>query len=185
MSTFSRTAPGSALLAGATHGGAGSPMDYLAGGFFQVGYVTPDLDAFLATANSQLGIDRFMVLRDAQVTHQSFHGSPSESTQDLAFGNAGMFQIEVIQPTGGANTYTEFLSEHPGGGLHHTGALVEDYATAFSALSTHFTAAQTGRAGGTLFAYFDTRATLGSYVEIIQLDEAFASVFESIRAQTF
>lgn len=160
-------------------------MAYVAGGLFQVGYVTPDLDAFLATANGSLGVDRFMVLRDAKVSHQTFRGASSLATQDLAFGNAGMFQIEVIAPTSGENTYTEFLAEHPQGGLHHVGALVEDYDAAVRDLGRHAPVAQTGQAGGTRFAYLDTRPTLGSYTEIIQLDDQFATVFAAILAQSF
>jgi hypothetical protein len=175
--------PTERLLFSPAPGAAGSALAYLARGFFQVAYVTPDMDRLLATLNDDLGVGPFFVIRDAHIEDQTLRGQPFESRQDLAFGYAGQLQFEVIQPIDGANIYTEFLDSRPGGGLHHTGILVDDYDKAVSEVSATLPLVQTGRSDTTRFAYFDTVATLGAYTEIVQLGERDLGLFEHIRAQ--
>lgn len=171
------------LLRAPVPGLALSPLGDLARGFFQVAYVTPDLDRLVATLSQQVGVDEFLIIRDAPVEDQTLRGVACESHQDLAFGFAGNLQFEIIQPLSGPSTYSEFLGERPGGGLHHTGVLVEDYDAAVSEYSKQLTVVQTGRAGTTKFAYFDTFATLGAYLEILYLGPEFLELFERLQAQ--
>lgn len=173
------------LLFSPVRGAAASPFGYLAGGFFQIGYVTADMDSLLATLNNDVGVDRFFVIRDAHIEDQTLRGEPFDSRQDLAFGYAGNLQFEVIQPVSGENTYTEYLASRPGGGVHHTAVLVDDYDTALSDLSGTLSLVQTGRSETTRFAYFDTVATLGAYIEIVQLGARDLDLFERIRLQDF
>jgi methylmalonyl-CoA/ethylmalonyl-CoA epimerase len=173
------------LLHDPVAGTSKSALGAFAQGFFQVAYVTPNLDQFLATFNDKLGVDRFYVIRDAQVTDQTFRGEPCDAHQDLAFGYAGDLQFEVIQPISGRSTYSEFLDAHPMGGIHHTGVLVDDYDAAVAELSTSFDLAQTGRVGETRFGYFDTTAYLGAFVEVLQLGDDFVQLFEHLRTQDF
>jgi hypothetical protein len=83
------------------------------------------------------------------------------------------------------SSYSEFLSRHPEGGLHHTGILVDDYDEAVTELSRRCTKVQTGRVGDTRFAYFDMIGTLGEYIEVLQLGEDFVELFQRIRVQDF
>jgi methylmalonyl-CoA/ethylmalonyl-CoA epimerase len=175
----------SRLLRDPVPGRSGSALGTLAGGFFQVAFVTTDLDGFLQTLSDDLGIDRFFVIRDAQVTDQTYRDKPCDARQDLAFGYAGTLQFEVIQPLSGKSSYSEFLSAHPEGGPHHTGVLVDDYDEAVTELSRRCTKVQTGRVGETRFAYFDLVGTLGEYIEVLQLGEDFIELFERIRVQDF
>jgi hypothetical protein len=173
------------LLRDPVAGRSGSALGALAGGFFQVAFVTTDLDRFLQSIGDDLGADRFFVIRDAQVTDQTYRDEPCDARQDLAFGYAGTLQFEVIQPLSGVSSYSEFLSAHPQGGLHHTGILVDDYDEAVAELSKTCTKVQTGRVGETRFAYFDLLGTLGEYIEVLQLGEDFVELFERIRIQDF
>ncbi len=173
--------PTERLLFSPAPGAADSPLAYLARGFFQVAYVTPDMDRLLATLNDDLGVGRFFVIRDAHVEDQTLRGQPFESQQHLAFGYAGQLQFEIIQPISGSSIYTEFLDSRPGGGLHHLGILVDDYDKAVSEVSATLPLVQTGRSDTTRFAYFDTIATLGAYTEIVQLGERDLVLFEHIR----
>lgn len=180
--------PGSAksrLLHDPVAGRSGSALGALAGGFFQVAFVTTDLDRFLRTLNDDLGVDRFYVIRDAPVSDQTYRAKPCETHQDLAFGYAGNLQFEVIQPLSGESSYSDFLAAHSEGGVHHNGILVDDYDDALAELSQTCTLVQTGRAGATRFAYFDTVGTLGAYTEIVQLGDDFVELFERIRTQSF
>jgi methylmalonyl-CoA/ethylmalonyl-CoA epimerase len=175
----------SRLLRDPVAGKSGSALGALAGGFFQVAFVTTDLDRFLQTLGDDLGVDRFFVIRDAPVTDQTFRDKPCDANQDLAFGYAGTLQFEVIQPLSGESSYSEYLSTHPEGGLHHTGILVDDYDEAVAEVSKSCTKVQTGRVGDTRFAYFDVVGTLGEYIEVLQLGEDFVELFQRIRAQDF
>jgi methylmalonyl-CoA/ethylmalonyl-CoA epimerase len=173
------------LLHDPVAGKSGSKLGVLAGDFFQVAYVTPDLDKFAATFNEKLGVDRFYVIRDAQVTDQTYRGEPCDARQDLAFGYAGDLQFEIIQVLSGESTYSEFLGSHPEGGIHHTGVLVDDYDETVAQLSQSFSLAQTGRVGETRFGYFDTKPFIGAYVEVLQLGDDFVQLFEHLRTQDF
>jgi methylmalonyl-CoA/ethylmalonyl-CoA epimerase len=175
----------SRLLCKPVAGRSGSTLGTLAEGFFQVAFVTTDLDRFLQALSEDLGVDRFFVIRDAPVTDQTYRDQPCDARQDLAFGYAGTLQFEVIQPLSGESSYSAFLSTHPEGGLHHTGILVDDYDQAVTELSRRCTKVQTGRVGETRFAYFDLVGTLGEYIEVLQLGDDFVELFERIRAQDF
>jgi methylmalonyl-CoA/ethylmalonyl-CoA epimerase len=175
----------SRLLRDPVPGKSGSPLGAIAEGFFQVAFCTTNLDSFLQTLSDDLGVDRFFIIRDAQVIDQTFRGQPCDARQDLAFGYAGSLQFEIIQPLSGESSYTEFLAAHPEGGLHHTGVLVDDYDEAVAELSEKNTKVQTGRVGETRFAYFDKIGTLGEYIEVLQLGEDFVALFERIRTQAF
>jgi methylmalonyl-CoA/ethylmalonyl-CoA epimerase len=186
--TSSRMDSGTAksrLLRDPVPGRSGSPLGTIAEGFFQVAFCTTDLDGFLQTLSDDLGVDRFFIIRDAQVTDQTFRDQPCDARQDLAFGYAGSLQFEIIQPLSGESSYSEFLAAHPEGGLHHTGVLVDDYDEAVAELSKKNTKIQTGRVGDTRFAYFDKIGTLGEYIEVLQLGEDFVELFERIRTQDF
>jgi methylmalonyl-CoA/ethylmalonyl-CoA epimerase len=177
--------PKSRLLHEPVPGKSGSPLGSLAEGFFQVAYVTTDLDKFLGTLSDNLGVDRFFVIPDAQVSDQTYRGGPCDARQDLAFGYAGNLQFEIIKPLSGKSCYSDFLDAHPEGGLHHTGILVNDYDVAVAEVSQKCTVIQTGRVGDTRFAYFDMVGTFGAYVELLQLGEDFVELFERIRTQDF
>src|SRR5580693_3693518 len=70
------------LLHDPVGGSPHSALGIFAGGFFQVAYVTPDLESFLSTFNGDLGVDRFYVIKDAQVTDQTFRGESCDAHQD-------------------------------------------------------------------------------------------------------
>jgi len=175
----------SRLLCNPVAGRSGSTLGTLAEGFFQVAFVATDLDRFLEALSDDLGVDRFFVIRDAPITDQTYRGRPCDARQDLAFGYAGTLQFEVIQPLSGESSYSAFLADHPEGGLHHTGILVDDYDQAVEELSQRSPKVQTGRVGDTRFAYFDKVGTLGEYIEVLQLGNDFVELFERIRIQDF
>lgn len=166
---------------------SGSPASYLANSLYQIAYVVPDVDAAVETFTTTMGASRFMMLREASVQNQTYRGEPSNVTQHIGFGYAGNMQIEIIQPLSGPSTYTEFLDEHPQGGLHHLGAWVEDFDQASAALEAagHEMVQYGEFAESTHFAYFDTRGVLGSYLEIFNWDEPTQQMFQAIREGTF
>jgi hypothetical protein len=95
-------------------------------------------------------------------------------------------QIELIQPLSGENTATEFLRQQ-GQGVHHLGIQVADFDRAKCDMAEQgFMLVESGIAGqATRFAIFDTRAAIGSYIELVYLDEDNRALFERIRQDDF
>lgn len=150
--------------------------------FSQVGYVVPDLDRALEYFVQRLGGGPFVVLRSPELWEETFHGRPFKPRQDLAFGNYGHVQYELICPTGGdESTYTQFLDRNPAGGIHHTATVVADLEAGARAIGlTPADFVQTGRSGeGTQFAYLQT--PIGAYLELLVLDAPTRGLFDGLR----
>lgn len=139
-------------------------------GFFQVCYVTIDLDAGMRALGALHGIDRFRVRRDIH----SLPGMPA-MTLHQAHVFLGDLQFELIEPAGGADAiYRDACAADGSLRLHHFGRWVDDPAE-YAALPAHCGALGVGIAmeiavpevGGALYA--DFRHTLGHYVEYVHL----------------
>ena len=135
-------------------------------GVFQVAYVVHDIQAAQRFFNETLGGPRFFVIENIAFKEYTYRGQPAECLQHVAFGYAGTMQIELMQPLSGENTVTEFLRQR-GQGVHHLGIQVADLDRA------------------TRFAFFDTRAAIGTYLELVSLDEGNQALFERIRRGDF
>lgn len=100
------------------------------------------------------------------------HGVRARPTLDFALGYCGDAQLELLGPGRGTRFYADALGERDAV-LHHVGIYQRGLAT----LTRRFEAAgfPTVVSGGLdlgplarfVFAYFDTRAALGFYVEIL------------------
>jgi hypothetical protein len=152
--------------------------------FFQVAYVTPDLDAGMAECRRLLGLDRFFVSRDVPITTRD-----GEAKLHFALVFRGQQQVELIQPAGGADgVYRSAL----GAGvlrLHHLGHLVSDE-TAWRMIERDIEASGLPTPVGGAFAhegavlmhyrYVDLRATLGHYLEFMYQTEAGRDLFAQV-----
>lgn len=155
-------------------------------GLFQVAYVVRDIQEAQRFFSATLGGPRFFVIENITFREYMYRGQPIEARQHAAFGYAGTMQIELIQPILGENTASEFLCQQ-GMGVHHLGIQVEDLDRAKREMAEQgFMPVESGIAGqGTRFAMFDTRAAIGSYIELVYLDEANRELFERIRLGNF
>lgn len=136
----------------------------------QVGLVVRDLEKSMEAYERAFGWGPWNVY----VCDEPFHhdvlldGEPTRSTMRIATIRVGGVQLELIQPTAGPSTYTEFLDRH-GEGLHHllvvragdsTGGLLGDLR------AQGFAIIQEGGLGGDCrYQYLDTRDALGTIVE--------------------
>ena len=154
----------------------------LSAGVFQVAYAVRDIQVAQHFFTETLGVPRFFVIEDITFKEYIFRGQPAVCHQHVAFGYAGTMQIELMQVLSGENTVTEFLSQG-GQGIHHLGIQVMDIDLAVhNMLEQGFVLVESGVAGkGTRFAFFDTRAAIGTYIELICLDEDNQALFERIR----
>src|SRR3989442_658838 len=155
-------------------------------GVFQVAYVVHDIQAAQRFFNETLGGPRFFVIENIAFKEYTYRGQPVECQQHVAFGYAGTMQIELIQPLSGENTATQFLRQQ-GQGVHHLGILVADLERATrDMVEQGFEPMESGVAGqATRFAFLDTRAAIGTYLELVSLDESNQALFEHIRRGDF
>jgi catechol 2,3-dioxygenase-like lactoylglutathione lyase family enzyme len=155
-------------------------------GVFQVAYVVHDIQAAQRFFKETLGVPRFFVIEHIAFKEYTYRGQPAECFQHVAFGYAGTMQIELIQPLSGENTATEFLRQR-GQGAHHLGIQVADLdRTTRDMVEQGFVLVESGVAGqATRFAFLDTRAAIGTYIELVSLDENNQALFECIHRGDF
>lgn len=140
-------------------------------GFYQMAYVTADLDATMRMLAVTHGLDRFRIQRNVP----SLPGMP-DMVMHQAHAYVGAVQIELIQPAGGDDgLYREFCAAEPATiRQHHIGLWIDDvaaYEGLPAVLSEHdipvvFKAA-IPNVGGAIYA--DTRPALGHYIEYVNL----------------
>ncbi len=143
----------------------------LLSGFFQICYVTRDLNAGMRQLGATHGIERFRVKRDVG----SMPGMPGMVIHQ-AHVYIGAVQIEIIQPAGGDDgLYRDFCAADEGAmRFHHFGMWIDDaaeYRGLRAALEEQnipvVFETLIPNVGGAIYA--DTRARFGHYLEYVHL----------------
>jgi hypothetical protein len=141
----------------------------LLSGFFQIGYVTKDLDAAVRQLGTIHGMERFRIKRDVP----SMPGMP-KMLMHQAHAFIGAVQIEIIQPAGGDDgLYRDFCAADSSAIRHHHFGMWVDDAAEYGGLRSALEEqnipivfeASIPNIGGAIYA--DTRATLGHYLEYV------------------
>jgi catechol 2,3-dioxygenase-like lactoylglutathione lyase family enzyme len=137
-------------------------MSLLFGEIRQIAFVVRDLDAALAYWTQVLGVGPFFVLRTATFETFEVNGKPSPPpTIQIALGNSGDLQVELIQQVGDEpSAYREFLDAGREG-MHHVSSWLtrEEYDRVRTELTAQgVTISQEGGVlgGDSRFAYFRT-----------------------------
>jgi hypothetical protein len=140
-------------------------MDHpLFSNFFQLGYVTSDLDRGMDSLRESHGVRAFKIMRDAGNADMKIH---------IALALVGELMIELIEPAGGNDAfYRDLLPEGFAIRLHHLGYRVRDDAQWDRLQETlarrgYRLPVAGGMAGLLRFAYVDNRSELGHYQEYI------------------
>lgn len=140
------------------------------GAIIEICHVTNDLDAALRHWTRDLGAGPFFVFEVPVLPGQLYYGAPTAVSMKVGFGFSGGVLIELLQQTNdGASPFLDFLRER-GEGLHHIMPRI-GFDTGHARLSAagHEIAYSGTMPGGERFCLFDTRATNGSYVELMEL----------------
>jgi hypothetical protein len=139
----------------------------VAPGFFQQAYVVADLEAAMAACRATLGASSFATLPPTMLPYR-YRGAVVECSLAIGFARSGDVQLELIQPVAGAGLHAEHLATR-GSGFHHLGFLVDDLdAERAAATDAGFPEVTGGEFGSLRFAYLDTAAALGVYVELVE-----------------
>ena len=147
--------------------------------FFQVGYVTRDIDRAAHELQRQFGVRSFQFMRGNQVDEHT--------RTDLALAWLGDVMIELIQPmSDGSNFYDVMLGpDSLGTRLHHFGHLVPNRAE-WERLRERvsrdgYPVPLEGSVAGFLsYLYVDMRAQTGHFLEYILCEPAGQAFFESV-----
>jgi len=146
-----------------------SDLRSLASALDQIGVVVTDLAAAEAGMRAAFGIEPRLRTTNSY-TGAHYRGTRIDTEVDALFYDLFGLEIEFLAPRGGPDIWQEFIDGH-GPGLHHIRFAVEDHdavvdAMAAAGMPVH----QHGdsvRGGGVRYAYFDARATLGFFLEIL------------------
>ena len=159
------------------------PVANFFGTIRQLGYVVRDLDAAIEHWVS-LGVGPWFLTRGVKPEGFTYQGEPSDMEMDVAVGNSGDIQIELIQQTNDApSMYGDFLDAgHEG--LQHVAYWTTEFQDLYDrARAAGFTVGQEGALGGPQgrFCYFDTGAQPGTVVEISDLAGPKALLFDYVK----
>ncbi len=138
----------------------------------QVAVITDDIEVSAANYAALFGLPVPEITTGGtyDVTKCEYMGAPApECGAKLAFFNFDGIQFELIEPYGADSTWKDFLTE-TGGGLHHVAFYVEDMDAAIEKCEAQgMTLTQKGiyADGSGMYAYFDARASLKIFVELL------------------
>jgi hypothetical protein len=142
---------------------------------YQFGYVTKDIDRAIAHFGETQGIEQFFQIEiDAAAR---LNGEEAPFVMRVALANIGDKQVELIQPIRGVyDFYTQGLDlDRSVVALHHVGLLVKGPESAWDEMRESVQAGgrkivledMIPRPSSQHFAYLDTRADYGHYLEFL------------------
>lgn len=147
-------------------------------GFFQLGYVTRDLDRALEVYRQKYGDMEFLLLDPDPI-----NGKPSP-TKRLALAYIDDMMTEIVQPDVTQPTiYDDILPDEAGPiRLHHFGYLIDDHSAMIQRCEDMgYSVPFHGMIEGFMdYSYADTRADLGHYCEFMRLYDGGEAFFASV-----
>jgi catechol 2,3-dioxygenase-like lactoylglutathione lyase family enzyme len=140
---------------------------------FQIGIVVRDVREAAARYTKLWGIDDWMIVENGPQNMHSLHymGEPADFSMRLALTGSDP-QLELLQPLEGPSILADWL-ERRGEGMHHMGVEVASVDETIAQMAAAgIKCVQHGHGfgadGSGAFAYFDTEAELGCYLEAIE-----------------
>ena len=158
-------------------------MSRIFGEMNQVCWVVPDIDAAIEYWGHTLGIGPWSLTRNVDVRGFECDGEPSDLDMSLAVAYSGEMQLELIEQHNDAPSLYHDVAPGPRGTQHHIGYFARDYeARRQRVIDAGYEIGQQGSIGSVHFTYFRTPGHLGTYSELIRLDEGIAGAFEGLKA---
>jgi hypothetical protein len=143
----------------------------------QLGFVTDNIEASAMSWVKTMGAGPFFILPEMGFKSWTYLGEPQEMKLDIAFGQLGDTMIELIRPNGPwPNVYGKSM---PGGCVpHHHGSLVSDVEASSRSFGRE-AATRAELSAETELRYFDCRAQIGLFVEVITDNDESRGFFEA------
>ena len=153
-------------------------MHHLFTGFFQLGYVTQDVDAACAAFRTKFGPIEFLVNTPPPIN------GVDAPTRRIALSWIDDIMTEIIEPDPAQKTiYDDAVPAAQGAiHLHHFGYLVDDHDATIRRLhGLGYAVPLHGEIEGFIgYSYADTRADLGVFSEFIRPEQAGHDFFGSV-----
>ena len=148
----------------------------------QNAYIVDDVDVAIDRWTTNVGAGPFFVRRRIDNLVLDYRGKPSTIDIDLALGQAGNIQIELIKVySENPTVYTDMYPKGSGGGFHHVGMFARDFEAAISAYQKRgFALAMKGIFGKTPFAFMDARSELGFFIEFHEDTEEIRNTYKMV-----
>ncbi len=145
--------------------------------------MVPELQVAISEWASK-GVGPFLTMRKVTLGGYRYEGRSSKPKLDVAFGQQGELQIELIQPVNDEpSAYRDFLAAG-GNGAHHHGWFCDDYADEIDAAERDGRAElQRGNWGAAHFVYYHPLAHDEMIGELIEMSDLSRSLFALIRRE--
>lgn len=151
------------------------------GEIMQIAFVPQDFDATIAHW-VKMGAGPFYVIRNNQAEWQTAYGNECRPVLDIALGQWGEMQIEVIrQSTPEKTIYSDWFNSKSEG-VHHTCIVVDDLDNAKQrCVDMGFDIVIEGRANGSRWLYADTQGGPGTYLEVLERSPGTAGLTQMLK----
>ncbi|MDX1580900.1 MAG: VOC family protein [Alphaproteobacteria bacterium] len=158
-------------------------MSRLFGPIIQQGYVVPDLEEGMRHWLER-GVGPFLVIPSVRIEGEHY-GKRTETHITAAFAMSGDQQIELIQPhaDSGPNIYSDFLQEHPDGGLQHVAVWSEDVDAQMAQLRDKGVRFIVGQRHYGTHAYLDIESSPGVMIQLMPTHQRYLELFERAKKE--
>lgn len=138
----------------------------------QLAYKVNDLEAAAVAHHRRFGSGPFFVLRHVALSSSVHRGVARPFDHSSAYGQWGSVMVELVVQHNADDSALHEMFSHGSGreGLHHTALFVDDLDAAIARFEADGArlAQLSVTAGGTAFAFVDTRASLGHMLELYE-----------------
>jgi hypothetical protein len=149
----------------------------------QVAYFVDDIEAAAARMHAGFGAGPFIILRNIELAWGEHRGKPCRFLHSSAYGQWGAVMLELVQQeVEGPSPFRDLYG--PGEeGLHHMATMVPSQEQAYAHYTAQgFEVATRARTiTGTEFAFVDTTATLGHFIEVYERSPQLLGFYDLVR----
>jgi len=145
-------------------------------------FVVPNLEEAMERWHQVENVGPFIVMSHVQPSNGRYRGEPAELEMSCAFAQAGQMQIELIeQHNDGPSVYRDVYPEGSGG-FHHfcywADGTIEQETEFYREKGIE--AGYVASFGDLNFGYFDARAQMGCFLEVLEREPGTLALFQSI-----
>ena len=138
----------------------------------QVGIVVADVEATARAWSQVLGVPmpEITITDDYDFAQTEYEGAPTTGRARLAFFHLGQVDLELLEPIGEPSTWNDQLRQR-GPSLHHVAFEIVGMQEKRAYLNSQgLQLLQRGEYVGGRYAYFDSQASLGAVLELLEQD---------------
>lgn len=146
----------------------------------QIGYIVPDIYAGIDNFARELNLGGWVVAENLAFTELSYRGQPSKARASAAMAYSGEMMYEVIQQHDEEpSAFTEVIQSR-GYGFHHVAIAVSSLDVAIADYRRRgYDLVTTMAVVGGRGAYMDSRRTLASMLELLEIGEVITHMFKT------